>query len=73
MDALGEMDSGEHAQSFLENLADLAIWRPTNTKVIGTSRPVPYIEQIWRETKSICPIWLTKLLVGVDIVTYVYY
>ncbi|KAJ6779609.1 hypothetical protein PWT90_05623 [Aphanocladium album] len=70
VDALDEMNRGDEMQSFLEHLAELGRWRPANTKVIMTSRPVAHIESVLRRSNAIS-IRLRETLVDLDIATFV--
>lgn len=70
VDALDEMDRGVEMQSFLDNLAELARWRPAQTKIVMTSRPVAYVEVALRRANAI-DIRLLENFVDVDIATFV--
>nr|XP_036584003.1 ankyrin repeat-containing protein [Colletotrichum truncatum]KAF6793262.1 ankyrin repeat-containing protein [Colletotrichum truncatum] len=70
VDALDEMDQGEHADQFLQSLATLSQWRPSEFKVIITSRPVPSVERPLRMAKAL-NIRLEEDLVDIDIASYV--
>ncbi|CAI7632375.1 unnamed protein product [Penicillium pancosmium] len=67
-DALDEMDQGNN--EFLHSLAELGQWRPSNVKVLITSRPVPTIENSLRSF-HMPEIRLEEHLVDTDIVAYV--
>jgi ankyrin repeat protein len=69
-DALDEMNSGRDADDFLQNLTDLANWRPSQVKVMITSRPVANLERALRLNK-ILRLKLDKGLVDADIEAYV--
>jgi ankyrin repeat protein len=69
-DALDEMDSGRDADDFLQNLTDLANWRPSRVKVMITGRPVANLEQALR-LENILRLKLEKGLVDADIEAYV--
>jgi ankyrin repeat protein len=69
-DALDEMDGGRDADDFLQNLTDLANWRPSRVKVMITSRPVANLERVLRLEK-ILHLKLDKGLVHADIEAYV--
>lgn len=68
VDALDEMDQGN--DDFMLELASLGCWRPSNVKVLITSRPIATIENTLRSA-SIPQIRLDEVLVDVDITTYV--
>ncbi|VUC29092.1 unnamed protein product [Clonostachys rosea] len=70
VDALDEMDKGN--DEFLKALADLGRWRPSNVKVIVTSRPVPAVEKPLQQIPML-HIRLDESHVDVDIATYVDY
>ncbi|CAG9976150.1 unnamed protein product [Clonostachys byssicola] len=70
VDALDEMDKGN--DEFLKALADLGRWRPSNVKVIVTSRPVPAVEKPLQQIPML-HIRLDESHVDVDIATYVEY
>ncbi|KAJ3493442.1 hypothetical protein NLG97_g4729 [Lecanicillium saksenae] len=70
VDALDEMDRGDEMQSFLEHLSEFARWRPANTKVLMTSRPVAYIESALRKSNAV-NIRLQETLVDSDIATFI--
>lgn len=67
-DALDEMD--QNNDSFLHSLADLGQWRPTQVKVIITSRPVPSVETPLRNAKGF-QMRLVEKQIDLDIATYV--
>ncbi|OQE15475.1 hypothetical protein PENSTE_c028G00702 [Penicillium steckii] len=67
-DALDEMDRGN--DEFLHSLAGLGQWRPSNVKVLMTSRPVAIIENSLRSI-SMPELRLEEHLVDADIVAYV--
>ena len=69
-DALDEMDEGN--DGFLHSLAELGEWRPSNVKVLITSRPVASLETSLRRF-SIQQIRLEERLVDLDIANYVQY
>ncbi|CRL25027.1 Ankyrin repeat-containing domain [Penicillium camemberti] len=69
-DALDEMDQGN--DEFLHALVDLGQWRPSNVKVLITSRPVSTVENSLRSF-SIPQIRLEEKLVDLDIAAYVQY
>ncbi|CAH0045009.1 unnamed protein product [Clonostachys solani] len=68
VDALDEMD--EDNDGFLEALAELAQWRPSNVKVIMTSRPLSRLERPLRRM-PIIHLRLEETFVDIDIATYV--
>jgi ankyrin repeat protein len=68
VDALDEMDSGNEA--FLQALAEFGKWRPSQVKVVMTSRPVTSVELPLRR-ESILQIRLEEKLVDRDIASYV--
>uniref|UniRef100_A0A0B7K5G7 Uncharacterized protein n=1 Tax=Bionectria ochroleuca TaxID=29856 RepID=A0A0B7K5G7_BIOOC len=70
IDALDEMDKGN--DEFLKALAILGRWRPSNVKVIVTSRPVPAVERPLQQIPML-HIRLDESHVDVDIATYVDY
>lgn len=70
VDALDEMDKGN--DEFLKALAILGRWRPSNVKVIVTSRPVPAVERPLQQIPML-HIRLDESHVDVDIATYVDY
>ncbi|CAH0058168.1 unnamed protein product [Clonostachys solani] len=70
VDALDEMDKGN--DEFLKALADLGRWRPSNVKIIVTSRPVPAVERPLQQIPML-HIRLDEGHVDVDIATYVDY
>ncbi|KAH6612436.1 ankyrin repeat-containing domain protein, partial [Boeremia exigua] len=45
VDALDEMDQGPEADAFVQSLSDLARWRPSQVKVLMTSRPVANVKR----------------------------
>ncbi|CAG8901730.1 unnamed protein product [Penicillium egyptiacum] len=69
-DALDEMDQGN--DEFLHALVELGQWRPSNVKVLITSRPVSTVENCLRSF-SIPQIRLEEKLVDLDIAAYVQY
>ncbi|CAG8269634.1 unnamed protein product [Penicillium nalgiovense] len=69
-DALDEMDQGN--DEFLHALVQLGQWRPSNVKVLITSRPVSVVENSLRSF-SIPQIRLEEKLVDLDIAAYVQY
>ncbi|CAI7609372.1 unnamed protein product [Penicillium glandicola] len=69
-DALDEMDQGN--DEFLQALVELSQWRPSNVKVLITSRPVSIVENSLRSF-SIPQIRLEEKLVDLDIAAYVQY
>ncbi|KAJ5162768.1 uncharacterized protein N7500_004598 [Penicillium coprophilum] len=69
-DALDEMDLGN--DEFLHSLVRLGHWRPSNVKVLITSRPVSIVENTLRSF-SIPQIRLEESLVDLDIASYVQY
>ncbi|KAJ5385402.1 hypothetical protein N7517_003313 [Penicillium concentricum] len=69
-DALDEMDQGN--DEFLHTLVELGQWRPSNVKVLITSRPVSTVEDSLRSF-SIPQIRLEETLVDLDIAAYVQY
>ena len=69
-DALDEMDSGN--EFFLHELLALAKQRPANIKLMLTSRPVPHVEEVFRDP-YILQVFLQSQLVDPDISTYVRY
>lgn len=70
VDALDEMDQNKGGEEFLALLAELADWAPSRTKVVITSRPVPYVERHLRLVRTF-DIWLEERMVDADIATYV--
>ena len=46
VDALDEMDQGLDMDSFLHYLSDLANWRPSQIKILTTSRPSTSVERL---------------------------
>lgn len=66
VDALDEMDQGHNMDAFLHSLADLGHWRPSQLKIIVTSRPVQSIERSLRKAKA-QQIRLEEWLVDVDV------
>jgi ankyrin repeat protein len=69
-DALDEMDLGN--DQFLHDLVELGQWRPSNIKVLITSRPVAAVENSLRSI-SISHIRLEEQLVDNDIAAHVQY
>lgn len=69
-DALDEMDEGN--DGFLHSLVELGQWRPSNVKVLITSRPVASVETSLRRS-PIQQIRLEERLVDLDIAAYVQY
>ncbi|KAJ5094572.1 hypothetical protein N7456_010433 [Penicillium angulare] len=69
-DALDEMDQGN--DEFIRALVDLGRWKPSNVKVLITSRPVDAIEAPLRPF-SVPSIRLEEQIVDNDIATYVQY
>lgn len=67
-DALDEMDNGN--DGFLHSLVELGQWRPSNIKVLITSRPVASLEAPLR-TFPFLQIRLEERLVDLDIAAYV--
>ncbi|VUC31886.1 unnamed protein product [Clonostachys rosea] len=67
VDALDEMDEGN--DGFLEALAELAQWRPSNVKIVMTSRPVSRLEPPLRQIQ-ILHLRLEENFVDSDIATY---
>ncbi|KAL5350008.1 hypothetical protein ACLOAV_005044 [Pseudogymnoascus australis] len=70
VDALDEMDRGESMKIFLQKLAELGQWRPSQVKIIITSRPVQYVEGLLHLTKAL-HLRLEERQVDVDIAAYV--
>jgi len=70
VDALDEMDQTKDLEPFLQSLAALAGWRPSQVKVVATSRPVAYVEKTLR-TANAFHIRLEERQVDIDIATYV--
>ncbi|KAH8692272.1 ankyrin repeat-containing domain protein [Talaromyces proteolyticus] len=68
VDALDEMDQGN--DHFLHELVELGNWRPSNIKVLITSRPVATVERALG-FNSMPQLRLEEQLVDIDIVTYV--
>ena len=48
VDALDEANTGPETETFLQELAELAKWKPSQTKVLVTSRPLATIERALR-------------------------
>ncbi len=67
-DALDEMDKGN--DDFLKALVELGQWRPTNLKVLVTSRPVVAVESALRPF-SVPSLRLEENFVDMDIAVYV--
>ncbi|KAJ5914532.1 hypothetical protein N7504_003415 [Penicillium tannophilum] len=65
VDALDEMDRGN--EDFLHALVELGQWRPSNLKVLMTSRPIPSLEASLRRHPA------EERLVDLDIASYVQY
>ncbi|KAK6521321.1 hypothetical protein TWF506_001545 [Arthrobotrys conoides] len=72
VDALDEINQNEDLEPFLQSLIELAEWRPSQVKIVITSRPIAYIEGYLRAAKPI-NIRLEEKKVDVDIATYVRY
>jgi len=70
VDALDEMDQ-DRMESFLQSLNELGLWRPSEIKIIITSRPVATVERILRNVK-VLDVRLDKQLVEHDIGTYIH-
>ncbi|KAK4447258.1 ankyrin repeat-containing protein [Podospora aff. communis PSN243] len=70
VDALDEMDQTKDLEPFLHSVAALAGWRPSQVKVVATSRPVAYIEQPLRTARAF-HIRLEERQVDKDIAKYV--
>ncbi|KAH8691002.1 ankyrin repeat-containing domain protein [Phaeosphaeriaceae sp. PMI808] len=70
VDALDEMDYTPETDIFLQNLSDLAQWRPSQVKTLVASRPVANIERALRK-ESLLHLRLDEDQVDVDIGTYV--
>ncbi|KAH8886459.1 ankyrin [Thozetella sp. PMI_491] len=70
VDALDEMDLNDAAKEFLRSLGSLAEWRPSQTKIVITSRPVPSVELPLRKAKAL-NVFLESRMVDLDIAAYV--
>jgi ankyrin repeat protein len=70
VDALDEMDQGDDQGSFLRALAEIGQWKPSQVKLIVTSRPVVSVEKYLRTAKCL-HIRLEEQMVDIDIATYV--
>ncbi|KAH8894183.1 ankyrin [Thozetella sp. PMI_491] len=69
VDALDEMDQ-EALVPFLQHFYELGKWRPTEVKLLMTSRPVAVVEKIVRSVK-VLDVRLDKKRVESDIAAYV--
>ncbi|KAK6507157.1 hypothetical protein TWF481_005605 [Arthrobotrys musiformis] len=72
VDALDEINQNQDLEPFLQSLIELGEWRPSQVKIVITSRPIAYIEGYLRAAKPI-NIRLEEEKVDVDIATYVRY
>ncbi|KAJ8112394.1 hypothetical protein OPT61_g5228 [Boeremia exigua] len=70
VDALDEMDQGPQAEAFLQNLSELACWRPSQVKILMTSRPVANIKRSLSRT-TILGLKMDEGSVDQDISAYV--
>ncbi|OAL50220.1 ankyrin [Pyrenochaeta sp. DS3sAY3a] len=70
VDALDEMDYTQDTEIFLQQLSDLAHWRPSQVKILATSRPVAMIERALRK-ESMLHLRLKEEEVDIDIGIYV--
>ncbi|ORX94358.1 ankyrin repeat-containing domain protein [Clohesyomyces aquaticus] len=70
VDALDEMNQGQNTDEFLHQLTELAQWRPSQIKILTTSRPLATIERTFRLEKML-HLRLDEKKVDLDIAMYV--
>lgn len=70
VDALDEIDHGKDMLDFLQGLSKLGIWRPSQVKIVLTSRPVLSVETPLRHTPTL-NVRLEEDMVDRDIATFV--
>ena len=70
VDALDEMDEGQDTDAFLHHLSDLADWKPSQVKILITSRPVASVERHLRK-ETLLRLRLDEEKVDRDISAYV--
>ncbi|KAF9870565.1 ankyrin repeat-containing protein [Colletotrichum karsti] len=70
VDALDEMNQDDAMEDFLQHLSTLSHWRPSDFKIVITSRPVPSVEIPLRLARSL-NIRLEEDMVDADIAVYV--